>query len=52
MGCPRTGYKTTRCVRADDNGVYFLPKFTDNGDGTVTDQVTHDVVADRRWSQT
>jgi hypothetical protein len=41
MGYPRTGYKTTRCVRADDNGVYFLPKFTDNGDGTVTDQVTN-----------
>jgi hypothetical protein len=40
MGYPRTGYKTTRCVRADNNGVYFLPDFVDNGDGTVTDRVT------------
>jgi len=40
MGYPRTGYKTTRCVRADNNGVYFLPDFIDNGDGTVTDRVT------------
>ena len=40
MGYPRTGYKTTRCVRADNNGVYFLPDFADNGDGTVTDNVT------------
>jgi hypothetical protein len=40
MGYPRTGYKTTRCVRADDQGVYFLPDFVDNGDDTVTDEVT------------
>ncbi len=40
MGYPRGGYKTTRCVRADDNGGYFLPDFVDNGDGTVTDRVT------------
>lgn len=39
MGYPRTGYKTTRCVRADDNGAFFLPDFVDNGDGTVTDKV-------------
>ncbi len=39
MGYPRTGYKTTRCVRADNNGSYFLPEFVDNGDGTVTDLV-------------
>jgi hypothetical protein len=41
MGYPRTGYKTTRCVRADDNGVYFRPEFVDNADGTVTDKVTN-----------
>jgi len=41
MGYPRTGYKTTRCVRADNNGSYFLPDFSDNGDGTVTDQVAN-----------
>ena len=41
MGYPRTGYKTTRCVRADNNGTYFLPEFVDNGDGTVTDRVTN-----------
>jgi hypothetical protein len=41
MGYPRTGYKTTRCVRADNNGSYFLPDFTDNGDGTVTDRVAN-----------
>lgn len=41
MGYPRTGYKTTRCVRADNNGAYYLPEFMDNGDGTVTDQVTN-----------
>jgi len=46
MGYPRTGYKTTRCVRADNNGVYFLPDFVDNGDGTVTDRVT-----DLMWIQ-
>ena len=46
MGYPRTGYKTTRCVRADNNGVYFLPEFVDNGDGTVTDEVT-----DLMWLQ-
>jgi hypothetical protein len=40
MGYPRTGYKTTRCVRADNNGTYFLPDFVDNGDGTVTDRLT------------
>jgi hypothetical protein len=40
MGYPRTGYKTTRCVRADDNGTYFLPDWIDNRDGTVTDRVT------------
>jgi hypothetical protein len=47
MGYPRTGYKTTRCVRADNNGTYFLPEFVDNGDGTVTDKV-----ADLMWLQT
>jgi hypothetical protein len=46
MGYPRTGYKTTRCVRADNNGTYFLPEFVDNGDGTVTDKV-----ADLIWQQ-
>ena len=40
MGYPRTGYKTTRCVRADNNGTYFLADFVDNGDGTVTDRLT------------
>lgn len=40
MGYPRGGYKTTRCVRAENNGVYFLPDLVDNGDGTVTDRVT------------
>ncbi len=40
MGYPRGGYKTTRCVRADNNGGYFLPDFVDNGDGTVTDRLT------------
>jgi hypothetical protein len=40
MGYPRGGYKTTRCVRADDNGTYFLPDLQDNGDATVTDRVT------------
>ena len=38
MGYPRGGYKTTRCVRADNNGVYWLPDLVDNGDGTVTDK--------------
>ena len=37
MGYPRGGYKTTRCVRADNNGVYWLPELKDNDDGTVTD---------------
>jgi hypothetical protein len=41
MGYPRGGYKTTRCVRADNNGSYFLPDFADNKDGTVTDRVTN-----------
>ncbi len=41
MGYPRTGYKTTRCVRADNNGSYFLPDFSDSGDGTVTDRVAN-----------
>lgn len=41
MGYPRTGYKTTRCVRADNNGSYFLPNFVDNADGTVTDRVSN-----------
>ena len=41
MGYPRGGYKTTRCVRAENNGVYFLPEFVDNGDGTVTDRVAN-----------
>ncbi len=40
MGYPRGGYKTTRCVRADNNGSYFLPELVENGDGTVTDKVT------------
>jgi hypothetical protein len=40
MGYPRGGYKTTRCVRADNNGVYFQPDLVDNGDGTITDEVT------------
>ena len=39
MGMPRGGNKTTRCVRADNNGAYFTPDFTDNGDGTITDAV-------------
>lgn len=39
MGYPRGGYKTTRCVRADKNGAYFTPDFTDNGDGTVSEAV-------------
>jgi hypothetical protein len=46
MGYPRTGYKTTRCVRADNNGAYFRPDYVDNGDGTVTDKVT-----DLIWQQ-
>lgn len=37
MGYPRGGYKTTRCVRADNNGGYFDPVLTDNNDGTATD---------------
>ncbi len=40
MGYPRGGYKATRCVRADNNGAYYFPEFTDNGDGTVSDKVT------------
>ncbi len=40
MGYPRGGYKTTRCVRADNNGGYFLPDLVDNGDGTITDRLT------------
>jgi hypothetical protein len=39
MGYPRGGYKTTRCVRADNMGGYFLPDYTVNGDGTVTENV-------------
>jgi uncharacterized protein DUF1566 len=39
MGYPRSGYKYTRCVRADNNGTYFLPDFVDNGDGTVTEKI-------------
>jgi hypothetical protein len=41
MGYPRGGYKTTRCVRADNNSGYFLPEFVDNNDGTVTDKVAN-----------
>jgi hypothetical protein len=40
MGYPRGGYKTTRCVRADNNGGYFLPDFVNNGDETITDKFT------------
>jgi len=40
MGYPRGGYKTVRCVRADNNGTYFLPEFVDNSDGTVTEKVS------------
>jgi len=40
MGYPRGGYKTTRCVRADNNGTYYLPDLVDNKNGTVTDKVT------------
>ena len=47
MGYPRGGYKTTRCVRADNDGAYFLPDFVDNSDGTVTDRVTNLI-----WLQT
>jgi hypothetical protein len=39
MGYPRGGYKTTRCVRADNNGGYFLPDYSVNGDGTVIENV-------------
>lgn len=39
MGYPRGGYKTTRCVRADDMGGYFLPDYIVNGDGTVTENI-------------
>jgi uncharacterized protein DUF1566 len=39
MGYPRGGYKTTRCVRADNNGAYFNADFVDNGDGTITENV-------------
>lgn len=39
MGYPRGGYKTTRCVRADNNGTYFHPEYIDNKDGTVTEKV-------------
>ena len=39
MGYPRGGYKTTRCVRADNNGGYFLPELVENGDGTVSETV-------------
>ncbi|MEP3428021.1 MAG: DUF1566 domain-containing protein [Roseibium sp.] len=39
MGYPRGGYKTTRCVRADNNGAYFTAEFVDNGDGTVTENI-------------
>jgi hypothetical protein len=41
MGYPRGGYKTTRCVRADNNGGYFLPDLVDNSNGTVTDRLTN-----------
>jgi hypothetical protein len=37
MGYPRGGYKTTRCVRSDNNGVFWLPNLVDNGDDTITD---------------
>jgi hypothetical protein len=39
MGYPRGGYKTTRCVRADNNGTYFLPEYAENGDGTVNEKI-------------
>ncbi len=41
MGDPRTGYRTTRGVSADNDGSYFVPDFSDNGDGTVTDRVAN-----------
>ena len=41
MGYPRGGYKTTRCVRADNNGVYWLPELKDNGNGTATDNFSN-----------
>ncbi len=37
MGYPRGGYKNTRCARADNNSVYWLPDLVDNSDGTITD---------------
>lgn len=40
MGMPRGGQKTTRCVRADNNGAYFTPEFIDNGNGTITETVS------------
>lgn len=53
MGYPRGGYKTTRCVRVDNNGTYFLPDLVDNDDGTVTDKVTklmwQQKVKDNKW---
>jgi hypothetical protein len=39
MGMPRGGNKSTRCVRADNNGAYFNAEFSDNGDGTVSEAV-------------
>ena len=39
MGYPRGGYKTHRCVRADNNGTYWNPDFVDNGNGTATERV-------------
>lgn len=47
MGYPRGGYKTTRCVRADDNGAFFNPDFVDNMNGTITDRI-----ARLMWIQT
>lgn len=47
MGMPRGGNKTTRCVRADNNGGYFTPELTDNGNGTITE-----AVASLMWIQT
>lgn len=47
MGYPRGGYKTTRCVRADNSGSYFLPDLVDNGDGTITEKITNIMWAQR-----
>ncbi|WP_084419299.1 Lcl domain-containing protein [Photobacterium sp. J15] len=46
MGQHTASTKLVRCVRADNGAAYHNMSYVDNGDGTVTEQIT-----DRMWQQ-